>query len=52
MTKIDLHILFHQETGKYQPLLIDEKIPLSARASEKEYIKWLEDRLVVINNMT
>jgi hypothetical protein len=45
MTTQDLRIQFRRETGQYAP--IDDYDPhIRSSISEKDYIKWLEEKLV------
>lgn len=47
MTTQDLRIQFHRETGHYAPIdNYDFHIHINTPISEKDYIKWLEEKLV------
>ena len=49
MTKKDLRLIYKQETGKYSPTVKGDKLgPIS---NEKEYIEWLEEKLINLYNL-
>jgi hypothetical protein len=51
MTKLELQILFHRETGDYAPTLPDDTIPRENFGTFNEYISWLEEKLISLYNM-
>lgn len=47
MTVIDLRLEYLKDTGKYAPMIIDEKI--FNTASNEDYIEWLENKIIELS---